>query len=270
LKACSSAATRAGGFFANHGIKGGDRVMLFSHNAPEWGMSYFGVLRAGDPANLVVIGEFETLLGAFGPRWDLTEVITLATCAKTFRAFITGWEYRYSPVSALYLFGRSQDFALQRVRHSINGIPTGTTLTVAVGDDQSEVVISLSDQTKYQTFLDKLWTAVCRRLMVDILEALRDGQTLTFGDAAVSDGGVTLVRRKLFRANETGFADWFQIRIWNANGQFYIGAQNDKKLYAAMSYIDTPNAHLLEHLIRLKFKNSNQTLSALLQPATSP
>src|SRR6185369_5536266 len=35
------------------------------------------------------------------------------------------------------------------VRHSINGIPTGTTLTVAVGDDQSEVVISLSDQTKY-------------------------------------------------------------------------------------------------------------------------
>ncbi|HEY4235062.1 MAG TPA: LssY C-terminal domain-containing protein [Lacipirellulaceae bacterium] len=77
-------------------------------------------LRAGDPANLVVVGEFPTLLSAFGPRWDLTEVITLATCAKTFRAFLTGWEYRYSPVSALYLFGRCQDFALQRVRHSIN------------------------------------------------------------------------------------------------------------------------------------------------------
>ena len=33
---------------------------------------------------------------------------------------MTGWEYRYSPVSALFLFGRSQDFALQRVRKSIN------------------------------------------------------------------------------------------------------------------------------------------------------
>jgi hypothetical protein len=76
--------------------------------------------RSGDPVNLVVIGDFPTLLTAFGPRWDLTEVITLATCMKTFRAFVTGWEYRYSPVSALYLFGRSQDFALQRVRHSIN------------------------------------------------------------------------------------------------------------------------------------------------------
>ncbi|MFN2577559.1 MAG: AMP-binding protein [Pyrinomonadaceae bacterium] len=40
-------ATRAAAFFASHDIKGGDRVMLFSHNAPEWGMTYFGVLKAG-------------------------------------------------------------------------------------------------------------------------------------------------------------------------------------------------------------------------------
>jgi long-chain acyl-CoA synthetase len=40
-------ATRAGAFFASQGIRAGDRVMLLSHNAPEWGMSYFGVLKAG-------------------------------------------------------------------------------------------------------------------------------------------------------------------------------------------------------------------------------
>src|SRR6266850_7596066 len=40
-------ATRAAGFFASQGIKSGDRVMLFSHNAPEWGMTYFGVLKTG-------------------------------------------------------------------------------------------------------------------------------------------------------------------------------------------------------------------------------
>jgi hypothetical protein len=33
---------------------------------------------------------------------------------------LTGHEYRYSPVSPLYLYGRSQDFALQRIRKSIN------------------------------------------------------------------------------------------------------------------------------------------------------
>src|SRR5712691_7726643 len=50
-------ATRAAGFFASEGIKPGDRVMLVSHNAPEWGMTYFGVLKTGascipvDPEN---------------------------------------------------------------------------------------------------------------------------------------------------------------------------------------------------------------------------
>jgi long-chain acyl-CoA synthetase len=40
-------ATRAAGFLVSEGIKPGDRVMLVSHNAPEWGMTYFGVLKTG-------------------------------------------------------------------------------------------------------------------------------------------------------------------------------------------------------------------------------
>ena len=76
--------------------------------------------RSGDPVNLVVIGEFETLISAFAARWDESEIITLATCWKTMRSFVFGSHYRYSPVSALYLFGRSQDVALQRARRSIN------------------------------------------------------------------------------------------------------------------------------------------------------
>jgi hypothetical protein len=76
--------------------------------------------KRGDPVNLVVIGEFPTLLGAFAARWDESETITLATCWKTVKAFLLGTNYRYSPVSALYLFSRPQDIALQRTRHSIN------------------------------------------------------------------------------------------------------------------------------------------------------
>ena len=50
---------RAAGFFAKKGIKAGDRVILFSHNMPEWGMTYFGILKSGataipiDPASSV-------------------------------------------------------------------------------------------------------------------------------------------------------------------------------------------------------------------------
>jgi len=57
---------------------------------------------------------------AFAARWDESEIITFATCWKTMRSFLLGSHYRYSPVSALYLFRRSQDIALQRARRSIS------------------------------------------------------------------------------------------------------------------------------------------------------
>ncbi|HEX9960599.1 MAG TPA: AMP-binding protein, partial [Pyrinomonadaceae bacterium] len=50
---------RAAGFFAASGIKQNDRVILFSHNMPEWGLSYFGILKTGataipvDPASSI-------------------------------------------------------------------------------------------------------------------------------------------------------------------------------------------------------------------------
>lgn len=40
-------ATRAAGFFVARGVRVGDRVMLLAKNAPEWGISYFGVMKAG-------------------------------------------------------------------------------------------------------------------------------------------------------------------------------------------------------------------------------
>ena len=76
--------------------------------------------REGDPANMVVIGNFENILSAFGGHWDETETVSVATCYKTVKSFLLGSPYKYSPVSPLYLYGRSQDFALQRARNSIS------------------------------------------------------------------------------------------------------------------------------------------------------
>jgi hypothetical protein len=76
--------------------------------------------RHGDPLNLVAIGDFETIINGFGARWDETEIISLNSCWRTFKAFSLGSEYRYSPVSALYVDGHCQDFALQKARETIN------------------------------------------------------------------------------------------------------------------------------------------------------
>jgi hypothetical protein len=75
----------------------------------------------GDPLNLVFIGEIEHIYYAFmRAGWDETETTYGASLLKTAASALMGGRYRYSPVSALYLFDRSQDFAMQRARRSIH------------------------------------------------------------------------------------------------------------------------------------------------------
>lgn len=75
----------------------------------------------GDPLNLVMIGDPDDLFYAFiRSGWNETEVVTAASGLKTATSFITGGEYRYSPISSLYLFDRRQDIAMQRIRKNIH------------------------------------------------------------------------------------------------------------------------------------------------------
>lgn len=141
------------------------------------------------------------------------------------------------------------------VRKTVNGIPAGTTYTVAFGDNRAEAVAEFSNETVFGNFVDRLWRAVGVRLLVEMLGAFRAGQSLSFGEAVVHDNGVVLTRHKFFGSNEQVSCTWSQVNVWSADGSFYIGAQNDKKVYAGMSYIHTPNAHVIEHAIRAFFKD---------------
>jgi len=75
----------------------------------------------GDPLNIAIIGEPQDIYYAvIRAGWDETETVTAASGWKTAASFFTGGAYRYSPVSSLYLFGRKQDVALQRIRENIH------------------------------------------------------------------------------------------------------------------------------------------------------
>jgi hypothetical protein len=75
----------------------------------------------GDPLNLVIIGDQDDVYYAFiRAGWDETETIHKGSAWKTMKSFIGGGEYRYSPVSALYVFGRPQDVAFQKARSNIH------------------------------------------------------------------------------------------------------------------------------------------------------
>jgi len=77
--------------------------------------------KTGDPLNLIIIGEAEAVWPAFlRMGWDPTEAMTTGSALKTGVFGIFGGGYRYAPISDLYVYGRAQDIALQKVRNNIH------------------------------------------------------------------------------------------------------------------------------------------------------
>lgn len=75
----------------------------------------------GDPINLAVIGELEDIVSLFtSAEWDETQALGLQSGLSMAKAFFTGENDRYSPVSPLYFHGRPQDAAFQKTRNNIN------------------------------------------------------------------------------------------------------------------------------------------------------
>lgn len=75
----------------------------------------------GDPANIVVIAPPSGLGQAFLRRgWHVTETIRTGTVFGTVASSLFGRAYKNSPISALYMFGRPQDIALQKARDTVD------------------------------------------------------------------------------------------------------------------------------------------------------
>jgi len=149
------------------------------------------------------------------------------------------------------------------VSRSVNGVPTGTDYTIAVGDNRSSAVIETRKGDIFSNFTDKLWRAVCVRLLTENLETLKSGKSITFGDAVVDDKGVQLTKHKFF-GNETEYRDWGKVTYGSSGGRLFITAKDDEKVYVSLPYLTTPNAHILEAMIRLSFKQWTGRLSGLL------
>ena len=146
-------------------------------------------------------------------------------------------------------------------RHSLNGIPTGTTYSI-IFDYAS---IELKDETIYNNFIDRLWRAVGVRLLTEYLEGLREGKKYRFGSAVINDHGVELERKRLFSSNEQVFCRWSELAIWNDAGVFCIRRKDDTKLKTSFSYQDEDNIHVLEAAIRMFWKRGGNRLSDLLE-----
>jgi hypothetical protein len=150
-------------------------------------------------------------------------------------------------------------------RHSINGIPTGTTYEIYIGDDSRlDTCITLRNGEIFSTFVDKLWRAVGFRLVVEHVRRIKNGEKISFGEAIIEDDGVILRRHRFLSADEPVRLTWDQVHVWSADGSFIIGARDDKKVYVTLPYLKIANLPVLEQIIRSFFKSGKSRLSSVL------
>jgi hypothetical protein len=72
-----------------------------------------------DPLNFVAVGEpSEVLSSLIRTGWHVTEILRPGSALETFSSYLFSSQYKYAPVSPIYLFGRRQDLALQKARET--------------------------------------------------------------------------------------------------------------------------------------------------------
>lgn len=149
-------------------------------------------------------------------------------------------------------------------RHSVNGVSTGSTYVIVVGSTTSVIRVELKEGIIYSEFVERLWKAVGVRLLMEMLEGLKQGEKYRFGPALFDDLGVELERPRLFSDNEKVRCRWSEIVIGDANGGFYVAKKDETKVSAQLAYQDDDNAHVLEAALRTVLKRGVSRASDLL------
>lgn len=150
------------------------------------------------------------------------------------------------------------------VSRSTNGIPSGTTFSILIFSHSQSIEIELKKQSIYSDFVERLWRSVGVRLLTEFLGNLKTGQKFRLGPITVSDFGVELTKRGFLSKGQPQFCKWHELLTWTANGAFYVGHKDDKKLAAGLSYLDVSNVHILEAAMSILWKQGGERLSSIL------
>jgi hypothetical protein len=136
-------------------------------------------------------------------------------------------------------------------RHSVNGIPTGTTYTISFGDDRSTSTVETRRGSVYEEVIDRLWKTAGMVIITKLLKDFKNGQGLTFNNATIWDDGVTLIKAGgWFSSDEKRKFGWSEVQIYSSNGSLVIESIKEKKFVTSIAYQGVYNVHFLEQLIR--------------------
>ena len=149
------------------------------------------------------------------------------------------------------------------VRHSTNGIPTGTTYHFKYGSPRGVTEIQPRDQHQHQEIVSKVWRAVCIRILVNMMETWGKGGSVNIGGVQVRDDGIVLTRTRIFKSDEQKFHTWGEMSKGGYDGNLAFYGKPDKKFTAVFSYKDTFNVHIFDFAIDRIWEGKASKLSQI-------
>lgn len=152
-------------------------------------------------------------------------------------------------------------------RHIYNGIPTGTTYDIHLDDRQKRRPMTIRTRRKavYSTIVDTIWQMAGIAILTRLLEGLRAGERYVVGGSMVSDEGIHISRKKLFKDPEVVFFPWRQVSVVRQQGNCII--HGERGFSECLPYNENNNTHIIDYAIEMALQNGLTRLSDMLQPA---
>lgn len=133
------------------------------------------------------------------------------------------------------------------------------------GTATREFTIKTKQKDFYEHLTQRFWRAAGRRLMAEMLDGLRKGGSYVFGGFSISDGGLTVRPKGIFKAGRAEFFEWAKLKWGIVNGNLvFTKADSPERPIASASFLWVDNAHILSvALALLQERKDKGRLSAI-------
>ncbi len=133
------------------------------------------------------------------------------------------------------------------------------------GTATREFTIKTKQRDFYEHLTQRFWRAAGRRLMAEMLDGLKKGVSYTFGGFSVSDTGVTVRPKGIFKSQRPQSFPWPELKWGIVNGNLvFTRAEAQEYPIASASFLWVDNAHILSvALALLQERTDKRRLSAI-------
>lgn len=149
-----------------------------------------------------------------------------------------------------------------------NGIPTGTVYDIHLDDRRQRTPMKIKTRRKavYDTVTDVIWQHAGIDILTRLLTGLKSGERYVVGNTVVTDEGIHISRKKLFKAPEIFYFPWQKVQLNRYQGTLtIIGARN---ISQQLSYNDNNNTHIIDRAITIALEHGLTRLSDMLPSAS--